>query len=188
MFYGSTFFLKLFTIKVCILRVLCGGLMFKPQHTTSAKKWYAPTPHKVDLNDVETFLNVSLFVVEYSVWKKLIFSRFFKIMILIKKFKCFHIIRISFVPRKIRYNYFFHKYCSFPYTFQKLKKKILIDALVQTVIRIFWNSCKWLKYLNLLQGVFAGNGSRIQAQSKQDHLHYYCGLSHRHHIGTILRI
>ena len=52
-----------------------------------------------------------------------------------KKNKCLNITWISFIPRKITYNYFFTKYCSFLYTLQKLKKKILIDAYVKTLVR-----------------------------------------------------
>ena len=33
-----------------------------------------------------------------------------------------NVTRISFIPRKITYNYFFTKYCSFLYTLPKLKK------------------------------------------------------------------
>ena len=70
---------------------------------------------------------------EYSVWK----CWYFLFRISIKKLKCLNVIRISFVPRKIRYNYIFHKYCSFPYRLQKLKKTFLLDAHVKTFVRIF---------------------------------------------------
>ena len=43
-------------------------------------------------------------------------------------------------------------YPVFP-THSKNRKKILIDAHVKTFVRIFGNSHKLLKYLNLLQGV-----------------------------------
>ena len=56
--------------------------------------------------------------------------------------KSLNVTRISFIPRKITYNYFLTKYYSFPYTIQNLKKKILIDAHVKTSVRNYI----WLIY------------------------------------------
>ena len=58
-------------------------------------------------------------------------------MIFVKMSKCLNVTRISFIPRKMTYNYFLTKYYSFPYTIQNLKKKILIDAHVNDVKGLF---------------------------------------------------
>ena len=48
---------------------------------------------------------------------------------------------------------FFTKYCSFPYTIQNLKKKILIDAHDKILVRNYWYSDLCPKLLKFLQGV-----------------------------------
>ena len=74
-------------------------------------------------------------------------------MISVKKSKCLYVTRISFIPRKITYNYFLTKYCSFPYTIQNLKKKFAKMPMLKLQSEIIDILILCPKLLKFLQGV-----------------------------------